>query len=146
MSCLGIVRKMQRKGFMICFHTESLTRRVNNKSIYSMCLEAMVTVWLCVCTNWCKWEVSSGCTVRLPHWGPLIAFISANRYLLAHRPTPHRLSLVHLYGFLSKTKAFIDSLPLVKPLCGTRMVTAVLWINILARELRGDTFKTVMTN
>lgn len=104
----------------------------------------MVTV--CVGTNWCKWKVSSGCMVRLPHWDPLIEFISANRYLLAHQPTPHRPSRVHLCGFLSKTKASIDSLPVVKPLCATRMVTTVMWINILAREPRGDVFEIVKTN
>lgn len=137
-----ILRKMRRKGFMLCTHTQSLTLRVNNKSIYSMCVASVVTVWLCVCTNWCKWKDSSGCTVRLPHWGPLITFIIANRYLLAHQPTPHRPRLVHLYGFLSKTKASIDS----KPLCGTRTVKTVLWISILPRERQGDTFKAVMTN
>lgn len=141
-----IPRKMQRKGFTLCTHTKRSTLGLNNKSIYSTCLGALVTVWLRVCTNWCKWRVSSGCTVRLPHCSPLIAFISTNRYLLAHQPTPHRPGLVHLYGFLSKTKASIDSLPLVKPLCGTGMVTTVVWINILARELQGDMFKIVMTN
>lgn len=127
-------------------HPHKMLNPQSIKSIYSMCLGALVTDWICVCTNWCKWRVSSGCTVRLPHWGPLIAFISANRYLLAHQPTLHRPSVVHLYGFLSKTKASIDSLPLVKPLCGSRMVTSVVWIKILARELQGDTFKIVMTN
>ncbi len=132
---------MQWKGSMLCTHSKNLTL---SESIYSMCLGALVTVWLCICTNRFKRKVSSGCIVRLPYWGPLVAFISSNRYLLAHQPTPQRPSLVHLCGSLSKIKASIDSLSLVKPLCGTGMVTTVLWINILARDLQGDTFKALM--
>lgn len=83
------------------------------------------------CTNWCKWRVSSGCTVRLPHWNTLIAFISANHYLLAHQLTLHEPRLVQLYGFFSKTKAPIDRLPSVKPQCGAQRWTTILWINRL---------------
>lgn len=98
----------------------------------------MVTVWLCFALIGVIGKLPL--VARWDYWGPLIEFISAYRYLLAHQLTPHRPSLVDLYGFLSKTKASFGALPLAKPPFGTRMVT-VVQINILARELMGDMFK-----
>lgn len=98
----------------------------------------MVTVWLCFALIGVIGKLPLA--ARWDYWGPLIEFISAYRYLLALQLTPHRPSLVDLYGFFSKTKASFDSLPLAKPPFGPRMIT-VVQINILARELMGDMFK-----